>query len=652
MADSNWDNLIEDYRENEISVVSDELEALYTDASIAMEEKLNKYLDDVVRRNTNMLDLLDSGEITQSEYNQWFYNQTIISRDWSSLRDELAYMATKADLSAGNIINKGLPAIYAEARNMTLFAMDIQSKGKLPTSFSLYNEKTVLGLVKDKKITLPYAHPDAGKSFKWNQQKINSVVSHSILTGDSTKKIAKSLETVCGMDKNSALRNARTSHNSAQNQANFDTCIECNKKGIPMVIQWSSARDARTRDSHIMLEGDEVKAGEEFKNGLRFPLDIEKGYDKPQEIYNCRCKGLTFLAGIDHSKDIAGYDSWMKENYYEDWKKARFNDDGSVRDIWKGENPNVARLKAEAKARQEEKARRAEEKARKRAEEIKRIEREMFTFRTYDSQIAKKYGQEHYDSICDIIENCPDEDVKAFWQTYVNDINVLDSNYKGTAYCSSLGIKLNVNGDSQGNSYERPYAVTFHEGGHYLDRMYGRDKIDYKSGIISSFYSVQFENNAFGNSLKKEAEALVNKYDKKIKQEFKEHINDYEWLYQNEYINHLDYKSLLRTGKTWSGKPVKYEKKIAYKFVERELYDLNSYQRSDISDMFEGATKGKVSAGYGHGKSYWSNPDNLPIEAFAEMTSATLAQGESLESIKKYFPESYDIYKRMVKSMI
>ena len=93
---------------------------------------------------------------------------------------------------------------------------------------------------------------------------------------------------------------------------------------------------------------------------------------------------------------------------------------------------------------------------------------------------------------------------------------------------------------------------------------------------------------------------------------------------------------------------------MAYSTLEKEVNAFPGKARADLSDMLEGATNGRVSCGYGHGKNYWKNGivDHLAAEAFAEMTAASIVNPESLALIQRYLPESYKIYCEMIDSVL
>lgn len=72
---------------------------------------------------------------------------------------------------------------------------------------------------------------------------------------------------------------------------------------------------------------------------------------------------------------------------------------------------------------------------------------------------------------------------------------------------------------------------------------------------------------------------------------------------------------------------------------------------ADLSDMIEGATKGKVQMGWGHGKTYWERPGALSSEIFAELFSMYVNAFEVIEFLRTYIPETIAAFEEMLNIM-
>ena len=118
---------------------------------------------------------------------------------------------------------------------------------------------------------------------------------------------------------------SRTAMTAAENLGRNEGFNDIKSKGIPASLQWSSTHDARTRDTHILLDGTFQDEDGYFGEGiidtpLKYPGDPA---GDPEEIYNCRCRASLRLQGVDHSQDEKLYANFMKENYPEDWKEVK-----------------------------------------------------------------------------------------------------------------------------------------------------------------------------------------------------------------------------------------------------------------------------------------------------------------------------------------
>ena len=247
------------------------------------------------------------------------------------------------------------------------------------------------------------------------------------------------------------------------------------------------------------------------------------------------------------------------------------------------------------------------------------------SIRNYSGELAKGFGNTHYDALHDIIDKSNNANLKAVWDKYENELMVGDAHKKGGAYAMGKSLYLDIDKCAKGNSFDKPYQVVFHEAGHGVDS--ACRKLVNESGVFASHFSGAYKGGVFPQTIKDEVMELVNSYDKKLKQEYK-------------------------------ARGEKYYKVYAYKALEKEIRAYNSYARADLSDILEGATGGKVQCGYGHGTKYWKDrtiggiSDGLATEAFAEMTDSTMSNPESLELIKKYLPKSYKIYEKMLEVML
>ena len=472
-------------------------------------------------------------------------------------------------------------------------------------SFSMVDRHTVERLQKDGDITLPYKDLDKIKDERWNTKLFTSRLLQGILNGDPIPNIAARLLDVVGYNESAAMRNARTMTTACENRGRQDSYDELADNGVVQKKVWIATPDDRTRASHLEIDGEEVDIDAEFSNGLKYPADPD---GDESEVYNCRCTMRDHIVGFRKPDGHIEYigkerDATMHAEQIEQEREARGVEPTQPTDSTK-------------------------------ADENGKIKRD------YDTDFAKNYGEDYYNAMCDLVDNCDNEDLKKVWQQYQAKIKAKDPNFRGHAHHSLGSIYVNKNKDAKGSSWEKPYEVTYHESGHAID-FFARELAG--SNAITSMYSSAYENGAFPASIRNEVASLVSAKDAELKAAFKLHKDDYEWLHNNGFISDYSYGFYERNGQFLGGAP-KYSKQMAYNAIEKEVKEIAGGMTAygDLSDMLEGATGGKISCGVGHGKSYWSKlgaDRALGTEAFAEMTSATITNEESLEVIKKYLPK-------------
>jgi SPP1 gp7 family putative phage head morphogenesis protein len=191
----------------------------------------------------------------------------------------------------------------------------------------LYNHDAVERLIKRNPNILP-TKVDKVLDYKWNRQHIQSAITQGILQGESIPKVAKRMQRVTNMDRSAAIRNARTAMTNAQNGGRLEAMERAKEKGIEIKKAWMATLDDRTRDSHALLDGEQVELDETFSNGLMFPGDAN---GEPSQIYNCRCRMIHVYP--KYSPDFSDLSLRNTDNLgnmtYEEWKEShRRKEDG------------------------------------------------------------------------------------------------------------------------------------------------------------------------------------------------------------------------------------------------------------------------------------------------------------------------------------
>jgi SPP1 gp7 family putative phage head morphogenesis protein len=226
------------------------------------------------------------------------------------------------------------------------------------------------------------------------------------------------------------------------------------------------------------------------------------------------------------------------------------------------------------------------------------------------SSLSGQLPDDFIDDVKNILEKAP-EVCQKVWNKYQSKIKI--NNYESKRAFYSPGgdyIEFGIYGDRHNQAGNM--TTIFHEVGHLFDRHSG---VELFGGSYTKV-SKEFDRYGMFDIL------LKSDTDKVVKEKWKE-------------LKKID----KATPKTQ-----------AYQAIESEIRALSNPQKADISDIFEGITKGKINGGWGHGKAYWKNHDPSS-EAFAEMYSASVNNPESLEQIKKYFPESYDLFLEILKEI-
>lgn len=290
--------------DKELAKLEKRIASVYREAAKDMQGKVDAYFESFAKRDAEIKSLIgtvvNGKEYTEQDYKQWRLAQIGRGEWFESMRDQLAERMTKANEVAAAYINDTTPGVYSLNRNYAAYTIE-QVTGDV--GFTLWDEQTVKRLITQQPDLMPY-YPAAkavkrGIDLKWGKQQITKQVTTGILQGESIKQMADRLQkNIPGMNRESAIRSARTATTGAQNAGRMDSYKAAKDMGIDLEREWNAALDNRTRHAHRILDGQRAKIDKPFEvDGyeIMFPGDMSApGY----LVYNCRCTLIADIEGI------------------------------------------------------------------------------------------------------------------------------------------------------------------------------------------------------------------------------------------------------------------------------------------------------------------------------------------------------------------
>ena len=317
--------------DEELKKLERRIASIYRKARDELQETVDAYFESFAKRDEEMKDLIgtfvNGREWTEQDYKQWRLAQIGRGKRFETLRDKVAERMTKANETAVSYVNDATQGIYSLNRNYAAYTIE-QVAGDV--CFDLWDEQTVKRLIVEQPDLMPYYPPKKavkrGIDLTYGKKQITSTVTSGILQGKSIKGLADDLQTrIPTMNRDSAIRTARTAVTGAQNAGRIDSYTAAQKMGIKLQKEWLATLDGRTRHSHAMLDGEKVETDEKFSNGCRFPGDPQ---GRPEEIYNCRCTLIASLPDVDTSdaqrrprNQETGENKVISDMTYQEWMR-------------------------------------------------------------------------------------------------------------------------------------------------------------------------------------------------------------------------------------------------------------------------------------------------------------------------------------------
>lgn len=313
--------------EKQLAKLERRIAKLYREAGKELQATIDAYFEQFKKRDEEMKALIgtvqNGKEWTEADYKQWRLNQIGRGERYQAMRDKVAHRMTDANAVAVSYTNDATPGIYSLNRNYAAYTIESVAGN---VGFDLWDEQTVKRLMVEQPDLMPYYPPKRalkrGIDLAWGKKQITASVTSSILQGKSIKGMADDLQNrITTMNRDSAIRAARTAVTGAQNAGRMDSYAAAEKMSIKLKKEWLATLDARTRHSHAMLDGEQVAQDKKFSNGCRFPGDPQ---GPPWEIYNCRCTLVAAVDGVDTSYGLRRTrDGLISDMTYAQWEASK-----------------------------------------------------------------------------------------------------------------------------------------------------------------------------------------------------------------------------------------------------------------------------------------------------------------------------------------
>lgn len=264
---------------------------------------------------------VENGALSESEYRIWRAGYIAKGEQYQEAAENAAKIANTANKQAVEVVNGRLPELYALNRNYISY--DFFRQG---FSLGYVDVNTVLRLLRDDpELFPPYKLIDS-KDIAWNVQKVKDTIKSGLLQGKPLLIVAKDLQRVADMNRNSAILHAQTAVTGAENAGRQDGFKKAEEMGIKFKREWIATLDSHTRDAHRHMDGQLRDVDEPFTSELgkiMYPGDRSAN---PANVWRCRCTLGSRVMGFGNdaqrrARSETGENVAIKDMTYRQWEK-------------------------------------------------------------------------------------------------------------------------------------------------------------------------------------------------------------------------------------------------------------------------------------------------------------------------------------------
>lgn len=222
----------------------------------------------------------------------------------------------------------------------------------------------------------------------------------------------------------------------------------------------------------------------------------------------------------------------------------------------------------------------------------------------------------HADGIAARVAACKSAESRAAFERALPDLGFDNTAAgRGIAFYSPNTRRLTLNMEETAKGFDvrpdkAPYQTFFHEAGHFIDHLLG----NFKTGTVRN-----------GRRIVENMSGIA-------------HQSGMADVARGE-VRGILAEIKRRNGGTMDD---------ARRALDMELREIPPAELGGLADIINGATSGKC--GWGHKASYWKDSKNygLATETFAHFYETAMANPEALGTLKRYLPETYNLFTSII----
>ena len=219
-----------------------------------------------------------------------------------------------------NALTRQLGAsVYTE--NYFRYAWALETDAAYMLDFGLVNKETIRASVQS-----PMSGLKLNQRLNKNQAaatiSIKETITQGLMRGSGVREMATRIKGFYNGDVNKALRLTRTETNRNQTQGQLASFDEAEKLGIEIRRVWVATLDARTRDTHAILDGQIADADGNFDTDFG-PVAGPGLFGVASQDIHCRC--AVIAEPVDYPPKVrrARDEGLIDYKTYEEWKREK-----------------------------------------------------------------------------------------------------------------------------------------------------------------------------------------------------------------------------------------------------------------------------------------------------------------------------------------